>query len=662
MNTKKPPAKRKKPKKPAKSEQTLFMRLVNWGGTLLIWSFIGLAVIMAYYAYDLPSLDRLEAGFEREPRVTILARDGSELSSFGGHYGRPVPLGEVPPTLVNAVIATEDRRFYRHFGLDVFGLTRAMISNVKAGRVVQGGSTVTQQLAKNVWLTPERTIKRKVQELLLALWLEKRFSKDQILELYLNRVYLGAGTYGADAAARRYFGKSVRRINLAESAMLAGLLKAPSRYSPVTDLKRARERASQVLENMVRSGYISQAQAKLARQRPAGLVAHGTRARNARYFTDWIVNRLDSFIGPVETDLVIVTTLDPGLQIAAERAIEQSLAGEGRKRRADQGALLAMTTGGAVRAMVGGRSYGKSQYNRAVSARRQSGSAFKLFVYLAGLEAGYRPSDLWVDKPINIKGWKPGNYSGRYAGQVTMRQAFAKSINTVAVQVAEKVGRAQVIDAARRMGVRGKLAPHPSLALGVADVSMLEMVTAYAAVANGGRSVLPHGINEIRDGAGNVLYRRSGGGGGRVIAASKAARLADMMGTVITEGTGRSARLGRPAAGKTGTSQEFRDAWFVGFTSDLVAGVWYGNDDASPMKKVTGGGMPARTWKQFMTTAHAGRDPAPLAASAIPLEEGAKSLWSKIVERFGGGVTVGGSKSSESSVRRDGDEVLLERR
>ncbi len=630
---------KRRPRKPLARRRSVVGWLVNWGGTLAIWGVIAVAGLVTYYGYDLPDISRLEEGLKRAPRITLVSRGGVELASFGGLYGTPVALTELPPYLAQAVVATEDRRFYRHFGVDMIGLARAMYSNLRAGRVVQGGSTITQQLAKNLWLTPERTIRRKVQELLLALWLEQRFGKDRILSMYLNRVYLGAGTYGVEAAAQRYFGKSARRVSLAEAAMLAGLLKAPTRYAPTNDLKRAQGRASVVLDKMVEAGFIDEAQAAAARRRPARLAGFSRRARNTGYFTDWIVERIASYVGPTDRDLVVVTTLDLRFQLAAEQVVEKALEKEGKRSRVGQGALLAMGPDGSVRAMVGGRSYAASQYNRAVVARRQPGSAFKLFVYLAGLEAGFRPDDTWRDQPIDVNGWKPRNYGGKYRGVVTMREALSRSINTVAVAVSEKAGRGRVIEAARRLGIESPLPPNPSLALGTAEVTLLELVSAYATLPNGGRGVIPHGIVEIRDAGGATIYRRSGGGPGQVIDPANVAMLNDMLGTVMTSGTGKAARLDRPAAGKTGTSQDSRDAWFIGYTPELVAGVWFGNDDASPMRRVTGGGLPARTWKAFMTRVLAGVPVARLETEApSPVAIETRSLWQKILETFGGGV------------------------
>ncbi len=591
--------------------------LLYWTLSLGIWSLIGVIAIVAWYGYDLPDAGQLGA-VERTPTVTLVGSEGGEIARFGDLYSRPVQLAELPPALIQAVLATEDRRFYDHFGLDLIGASRAAVVNLRSGRIEQGGTTITQQLAKNVFLSPERTIKRKVQETLLALWLERKFSKDEILTLYLDRVYLGAGAYGFDAAARRYFGKPAAKVSLSEAAMLAGLLKAPSRYSPSRDLARARARAAQVLDNMVAAGYLGPAQARAAKRRPAGLVSPPRRGRGARYFADWVLEQVPRYLGHTRRDLVVVTTLDKRLQGAAESALGDALSKHGARLDVSQAALVALAPDGAVRAMVGGRSYAESQFNRATQARRQPGSAFKLFVYLAGLEAGLTPDHVMRDEPVRIGDWQPRNYAGTYSGEVTLRQALAGSINTVAVKVAERAGRGRVIKAARRLGLTAKLEPHPSLALGAAEVTLMELTTAYAPLANGGMGVWAHAITEIRDGLGEVLYRRRGSGLGRVIAARELAQLNDMLGAAIEEGTAKAARLGRPAAGKTGTSQDFRDAWFIGYTADFVAGVWVGNDDAAPMKRVTGGGLPALVWRDFMTAAHAGLPPRPIGPPPPP--------------------------------------------
>jgi len=584
-----------------------FARLFYWLIVLAVWGVIAAMGMIVWYAYDLPSVDKLSA-IQRKPSLTLLDYKGREIARFGDVYGEPVQASQLPKHLPHAVVATEDRRFYSHFGVDPIGLSRAMVTNLFAGRIVQGGSTISQQLAKNVFLTHQRTLKRKVQEFLLALWLEANFSKDQILTLYLNRVYLGAGAYGVDAAARRYFNKPATKVNLAEAAMLAGLLKAPSRLAPTRNLKAARNRAAVVLNNLVAAGYIAAGTAKAAKLKPAGLrrgrSAAGT--QQARYFADWVMDRLTDYLGPTERNLVIRTTLDRDMQAAAEAAMTRITGPTARKRKIGQGALLAMTPRGAVRAMAGGKNYGKSQYNRATQARRQPGSAFKPVVFLTGLEAGIRPDAMFQDKPITVDGWSPKNYAGKYRGRISYTDALAFSSNSVAVQVQEKVGRDEVAATAGRLGLSASNPRHPSMALGAVETSLLRLTAAYAAFANQGYGVLPHGILEVRDGNGNVLYRRQGSGRGEVARPWHVAEMNRMLEITIQRGTGRNARIGRPAAGKTGTSQDYRDAWFLGYTHQLVAGVWMGNDNGAAMNRVTGGGAPARLWRDFMKAAHKG--------------------------------------------------------
>jgi penicillin-binding protein 1A len=585
-------------------------RLVRWGLLAGLWATIALAGVFAYFAATLPDISDLAVA-ERRPSVTLMAADGSLLATFGEFFGEPLRLREMPRHLPQAVIATEDRRFYDHHGIDPIGLARAAWINLRAGAIVQGGSTITQQLAKNVFLTPERTFSRKIQETLLALWLERRFSKDQLLEIYLNRVYLGAGTYGVDAAARRYFNKSAREVTVYEAAMIAGLLKAPSRFNPARDRERAARRASIVLANMVDTGYLTQRQADAARRDSARLVEVQQARPGNRYFADWVAEFLAGF-GGGKRDLLVQTTLDPKLQAAAETVIEEMLRKEGPKAGASQAALIAMGPDGAIRAMVGGRDYGDSQFNRATQALRQPGSAFKPFVYAAALEAGFSPSSRVVDTPIRIGDWAPKNYTGRYLGETTLSEAVAESINTVAVQVSERTGRKRVVELARRLGITAELTNDASLALGTSEVTLIELTAAYASFANGGVGAWPYGITEVRDSRGTVLFRRQGGGPGRVLSAEVAAEMNQLLAGVIQHGTGRAAALDRPAAGKTGTTQEHRDALFVGYTPELIAGVWFGNDDNAPMRRVTGGTLPARTWRSFMQAALKGVPAAPL--------------------------------------------------
>ncbi len=568
---------------------------------LLLWTVILGGGVLGYFALTLPETGEL-AKSQRRPSVTMLAADNSLLATYGDLFGQPLTVKEMSPYLPEAVIATEDRRFYSHFGVDPIGLVRAAIADLAAGHVVEGGSTITQQLAKNLFLTPERSAGRKIREILLALWLEHRFTKDQILEIYLNRVYLGAGTYGVDAAAHRYFGISAKRLDLYESALLAGLLKAPARFNPIRDRDKAAARTEQVLTSMVEAGFITKREAAAASE-GAPLAAVATAQPGSRYFADWVAEQVGDFAGVGNRDLTVVTTLDPRLQAEAESAIDSTIARDGAKAAVSQGALVAMSPDGAVRAMVGGRSYDASQFNRATQAQRQPGSAFKPFVYLAGLEAGLQPSDHFVDGPIQIGSWRPRDYGNRYQGDMTMAEALAQSINTIAVQVALRAGIDNIVAVAHRLGIASPLTRDASIALGTDEVNLLELVSAYAPFANGGAGVWPHGIAEIRDSDGNILYRPAGSGPGRVVSAELTGEMNAMLSGVVDHGTGRSAALPRPVAGKTGTAQDYRDAWFIGYTADLVAGVWLGNDDDKPMSKVTGGSLPAQTWRRFMLAA-----------------------------------------------------------
>ncbi len=612
--TKKPDKKGKAPRKKkgaAPKRRSALRWLFKWGFVAAIWGGVAALALIAWYGYDLPDISDLGER-QRNPSITLVAADGATIARYGDLYGPPATIEAMPAYLIEAVLATEDRRFYGHFGLDVFGLARATYANARAGRIVQGGSTLTQQLAKVVFLTPERTLKRKVQELLLALWLERNFTKDEILSIYLNRVYLGAGAYGVEMAARRYFAKSVARLSLAEAAMIAGLLKAPSRYAPTRNIERARGRARQVLAGMVDAGYLTQAEADAAARNPARVAPSRHTGAGGRYFADWVLDQVAGYAGPGAGDITVMTTLDSGQQRVAEQAVARALAGEGAKRGAAQAALVAMSPNGAVRAMVGGRDYAQSQFNRASQARRQPGSAFKLFVYLAALEDGLDAETIVEDAPLTIDGWSPRNYDGKYAGRVSLRAALARSLNTVAVRLTERVGRGKVVQAARRLGITSALKTHPSLALGASEVSLIELTSAYAVLANNGRGVWAHGISDIRSAAGERLYRRAGSGSGEVIGRRALRQMVGMLTAVVARGTARAAAMPWPAAGKTGTSQESRDAWFIGFTRDLVAGVWVGNDDGRPMKGVTGGGLPTRLWADFMRAALAGTQPKPL--------------------------------------------------
>ena len=610
------PGTRRRKRGKAGPPRSVLRRLVRWSALACIWGALALALLIGYYAYDLPRVSEI-GSVERQPSMVLMAVDGTLLASYGDIYGATVEVRDLPPVLPQAVISIEDRRFYDHFGVDMRGLARAMVANLQAGRIVQGGSTITQQLAKNLFLTPERTIKRKVQELLLAFWLERKFTKDQILSLYLNRVYLGAGTFGVDAAARRYFGKGAEAVNLYEAAILAGLLKAPTRFSPARNADLSHERAALVLGAMVEEGYVAQTGAQQAlKERTRGRPASGAQAR---YFADWIVAEVQSFIGEIDQDITVVTTLNPYIQKVAEEELVRMLEEEGERRGVGQAALVVMDPDGALRAMVGGRSFDASQFNRATQALRQPGSAFKPFVYLAALEAGFTPDMRITDAPLSIGGWSPKNYADKYFGEVTLREAFARSLNSVAVQLSERVGREKVVQTAKRLGVAAPLSAHPSIALGTSEVTLLELTGAYAAFANRGQGAWPHGIEEIRAADGRLLYRRQGGGPGQLIGSQELSQMHNLMTASVEWGSGKGAKIGRPAAGKTGTSQDSRDAWFVGYTAELVAGVWMGNDDASPTKDVTGGSLPAVLWGRVMHRALDGIAPQPLPQADGPM-------------------------------------------
>ncbi len=576
---------------------------LKWSFVLGLWAGVAAACVLAFFWFTLPPFDLINK-FERRASLVFLDPAGETIATYGDLHGGLVKLDEMPPWLPMAVLATEDRRFYSHFGVDPQGLARAAVANFRAGRVVQGGSTITQQLAKNVFLTNERSAARKIQEMLLAFAIERRFSKEDILTVYMNRVYLGAGTYGVEAAAQRYFGKSARDVNAHEAALVAGLLKAPSRLAPTANIVRARARGAEVLDNMVEAGFMTPAQRAAAGQLPLGTVGVAAAQRGGRYFSDWLVESVQGFVGSQARDLVIVTTLDTRLQRVAEAALEDILLREEVRADVHQGAFVLMRPDGAVLAMVGGRDYARSAFNRAVDARRQPGSAFKAFVYLAAAEQGLRPDDRLLDTPLQVGTWRPRNFDNRVSGEISAREAFARSVNTSAVRVAQRVGIDSVARTARALGIGSPIQRNLSSALGSSEVNLLEITGAYASFANGGNGVLPYAIAEIRDTAGNVLYRRQGSGLGPAMSRAALATMTDLMQAVIVSGTGRAAAFDRPAAGKTGTTNDYRDAWFVGFTADYVGGAWFGNDDGDEMERTTGGSLPARLWKTVMVEAH----------------------------------------------------------
>ncbi len=581
--------------------------LSNALAALILLGAVG-AGVLGFFALGLPAVD--EAMLTRRPNIKVVDSGSWEIANFGDIYGPAIDLRKLPPHVPGAVIAVEDRRFYDHAGVDPRALARAMWVNLQAGAVAQGGSTITQQVAKNLFLTPDRTLPRKIKEALLALKLEQRFSKDEILALYLNRVYFGAGTYGLEAAAQRYFGRPAKDLTVYQAAMLAGLLKAPSRYNPVRDPDLAKTRTEVVLSTMVDTGVLTPEQGAAALKNASRTLKGVINPTvYGRHFADWVVGQAEAYVGSIDRDLVIHTTLDGRLQTRAEKILETHLEKSGAKLKVEQGAVVVLKADGAVRAMVGGKDYDDSQFNRATQALRQPGSAFKPFVYVAAIEAGYRPDDMVTDAPIKIGKWRPQNFTNTYEGPVTVERALFKSLNTAAVRLAQFVGPKAIVDTAHRLGISENLKPELSLALGSNEVTLLELAGAYTPFANGGFGVTPYAITMITDGDGKIIYKRGGGGFGRVMEPGTVATMNHMMGQVLTQGTGTAAAFGFPAAGKTGTSSDFRDAWMMGFTTEYVAGVWVGNDAGSGMKAVTGGGLPALIWREVMTEAHAGRRP-----------------------------------------------------
>ncbi|WFU81114.1 penicillin-binding protein 1A [Bradyrhizobium sp. CIAT3101] len=580
-------------------------RLVYWGAVLSLWGVIAVIGVVIWVGAHLPPIQSLEIP-KRPPTIQIVGIDGSLLAQRGEMAGANVALKDLPPYLPKAFIAIEDRRFYSHFGIDPVGILRALVTNVLHRGVSQGGSTLTQQLAKNLFLTQERTMARKLQEAELAIWLERKHSKNEILELYLNRVYFGSGAYGVEAAAQKYFGKPARNVTIAEAAMLAGLVKSPSRLAPNRNPEGAEARAQIVLAAMADAKFITDAQAQASIGHPSYNVKP-VGAGTVNYVADWIGEVLDDLVGQIDDSIKVETTIDPKLQAVAEAAIIDELAAKSVKFNVSQGALVAMTPDGAVRAMVGGRNYSESQYNRAVTAKRQPGSSFKPFVYLTAMEQGLTPDTVRQDAPIEVKGWKPENYTHEYFGAVTLTQALAMSLNTVAIRLGLEVGPKNVVRTAHRLGISSKLEPNASIALGTSEVSVVELVGAYAPFANGGFAATPHVVTRIRTLDGKLLYMRQPDEHNQVIEPRYVGMMNTMMKETLISGTAKKAEIpGWQAAGKTGTSQDYRDAWFIGYTSNLVTGVWLGNDDNSPTKKATGGGLPVEVWTRFMRAAHEG--------------------------------------------------------
>jgi penicillin-binding protein 1A len=603
---------------------------------------LGLGALMVMLALAIPAFretsddDWLK---KSELAVTFLDRFGNEVGSRGIRHNDAIPLEDYPDHLIKAALATEDRRFYDHFGIDPSGLARALMTNARAGGVVQGGSTITQQLAKNLFLNNERTIERKVKEAFLAMWLETRLTKNEILKLYLDRAYMGGGAFGVDAAAQYYFNKSARDVNLAEAAMLAGLFKAPTRFAPHVNLPAARARANVVLDNLVEAGFMTEGQVFGARRNPATAMDRRDE-RVANYYLDYAFDEMKKLVATFPKSLhervfVVRTGLDVNLQRESENAVESMIRQYGNDYKARQAAAVVLDLDGAVRAMVGGRDYGQSQFNRATDALRQPGSSFKPYVYATALSNGFKPTSIVVDAPICLGNWCPQNYSHSFSGSITLTQALVRSINVIPVRLSvslgdgnPKLGRAKIIQTAQRMGIRTPLTDSSSLPIGAAEVNVLEHTAAYATFPNLGRAVAPHSIVEVRSGNGEVVWRfdRDGKKPEQVLRPQVALDMVYMMNKVVEEGTGKRAILeGTRAAGKTGTTNAYRDAWFVGYTGNYACGVWFGNDDYSPTNRMTGGSLPAMTWHQIMAYAHQGVEIKPLpglpAAPAVAAQQ-----------------------------------------
>ena len=566
---------------------------------------------VAFNTFPDPLTDLSLAG--RQPNILILAKDGTELGSRGSDLGDPVDIDTLPPYVVEAFLATEDRNFFEHPGFDPFALLRATLRNWTAGTVVQGGSTITQQLAKNLFLTGDQTIERKFEELHLSLWLEARLTKKEILELYLNRIYLGANTFGLSAASQAYFSKPAEELTLSEAALLAGLPKAPSTLAPLVILDGAIKRSHEVIGNLLETQKITGLTARLAMMEPPTLALRDERDGYG-YFLDHVAAELALRAGDANTDLVVTTTLDPVAQRHAEAAVKAVVETDAAKARgATQAALIAYDRRGGIAAMVGGQSYRLSQFNRTTQAKRQPGSAFKPFVYLAAMEAGFDQDTVLVDQPVQVDGWSPKNYRETFLGAHRLREAFARSSNTATVQISEAIGRERIIDAAQQVGINALLEPYPTLPLGVFETSLHDLTAAYMPFAYEGHSPKPHAIASISTRGGQMLYERQIDVAPRVISVRSAEKMTDLLLAVTTSGTGRSARIpGHEVAGKTGTTDDWRDAWFIGYSAHLTAGVWVGNDDSEPMDRVSGATFPAQIWSNFMGQTHVEEDLEPL--------------------------------------------------
>ena len=575
--------------------------VLYWSAVVGVWGLIALVAFFAVFATDLPDTSKM-FDVKRQASISYLDRSGGLIAVRGSQFAPPVNLDELPSYVPAAFVSIEDKRFYHHFGFDLWGITRSVFADLKAGHTVQGASTITQQLARNLFLNPNQNIRRKAQELILAVWLEHKFSKKQILALYLNRVYFGEGAYGIEAASQRYFNKPASQLTLGESALLAGLMKGPSRYSPVSATDRAARRASVVLNTMVKTHAITAEQRDAAFREPVHVSAT-LASQKAQYYVDWVDQQVRALVGQPVEDLVVETTLDLPIQINAEHAVRTVIERDAKARGVSQAALVAMDGEGRIRAYVGGGDYVASQFDRASQAQRQAGSSFKPFVYLTAMEAGRTPDTPVVDEPLTIGNWSPHNFTNKYLGPITLQGAFAESVNTVAARLANEVGTATVAQTAHRLGITSDIQTGPSMALGAVEVSPLEMAQAYSAFGNGGLRTKGYGIERIRTATGRVLYDHNLGLAPRtrVINQPALGEIIQIMRQVLISGTGVRAKVpGRDLAGKTGTTSDYRDAWFVGYTGGFTAAVWTGRDDNTPMKRVTGGSAPADIWKMFM--------------------------------------------------------------
>ncbi|XHE13743.1 transglycosylase domain-containing protein [Agrobacterium deltaense] len=604
--------------------------LVNLTGDALTFGTAGSVVVLAL---AMPAFEETKKDwrYRGDFAVTFLDRYGNTIGHRGIIHEDSVPIDQMPDHFIKAVLATEDRRFFDHFGIDFIGLARAMSENARAGGVVQGGSTLTQQLAKNLFLTNERSLERKIKEAFLALWLESNMSKKEILSLYLDRAYMGGGTFGAAAAAQFYFGKNLTDVTLAESAILAGLFKAPAKYAPHVNLPAARARANTVLSNLVQSGLMTEGQVIGARRNPATVIDRAD-VKAPDYFLDWAFDEVQRLAaeGKFKDHTVVVrTTIDTGLQQAAEQAMEMELREYGEGYRVKQGAMVMIENGGGVRAMVGGRDYGESQFNRATAALRQPGSSFKVYTYSAAMEKGMKPDTVISDAPVTWRGWSPQNYGRSYAGKVTLQVALAKSYNTVPVRLAKDVlGTQVIVDTAKAMGVTTPLRSDKTIPLGTSEVTVLDQATAYAVFPADGMQSRRHGIEQVLDYEGNVLYDFSHDEppAKRVLSEDANSKMNQMLVTIPVMGTARRGALenGIVSGGKTGTSQAYRDAWYIGFTGNYTTAVWFGNDDFTPMNNMTGGALPAMTYKRLMDYAHQGMELRPIPGIQNPLPTGAR--------------------------------------